>query len=160
MDNICAVEKAFDLLEYLTGCKEASLWQVSFALGLKPENVASLAQGLSKKGLVVQDEKRQVLCIGPKQFGHAQRPAGRELPKGVNLQTLRDVKKKLAQGPGSVECSAMEMALSLGVARSTARRYLEFLVGEGILFKRNQYVQNGRPLAKYCKNEAGGIEAY
>jgi two-component system response regulator DctR len=51
----------------------------------------------------------------------------------------------LQEGPQSAE----EVANALGIARVTARRYLDFLVKEGELKLDMQYGGVGRPVNKY-----------
>jgi len=154
METVCAVEKALDLLEYLADGKEAKVIQAAFALGLTQANVVNIARGLSNKGFLVQDTKRQTVRIGPKLVIRAvakqPRAIAENTPKGLDNRTLRDIKAKLAQMPGHWECTATEMANIIGISRVTARRYLEYLVGEGVMNRRNQYTKIGRPTAKYC----------
>ncbi|MEK5132929.1 response regulator [Bacillus sp. FSL W8-0645] len=69
------------------------------------------------------------------------------LPKGLNVHTMNEIKAYmgLQEGPQSAE----EVANALGIARVTARRYLDFLVKEGELKLDMQYGGVGRPVNKY-----------
>jgi CitB family two-component system response regulator CitT len=73
--------------------------------------------------------------------------ARRSLPKGVDsltlaatLQVLRDEKEAL---------TAVEVGLRLGCSRSTARRYLEYLAGQGQVQVEQSYGDVGRPQRQY-----------
>lgn len=75
-----------------------------------------------------------------------------ELPKGLNARTLAQVEALLAQAPAPL--TAAEAAAALGLARATARRYLEFLAQAGRARLEVQYGTIGRPLNRY--SAAGG----
>jgi CitB family two-component system response regulator CitT len=73
--------------------------------------------------------------------------AKRSLPKGVDsltlaatLQVLRDEKEAL---------TAVEVGMRLGCSRSTARRYLEYLAGQGQVHVEQSYGDVGRPQRQY-----------
>jgi two-component system, CitB family, response regulator DctR len=70
-----------------------------------------------------------------------------EVPKGLNGATLEQVTKFIKVMPGSL--SAEEVADGIGIARVTARRYLEYLHGEDILELDVQYGSIGRPVNRY-----------
>ncbi|WP_285768983.1 response regulator [Peribacillus sp. SI8-4] len=70
-----------------------------------------------------------------------------EVPKGLNGATLDQVTKYIKTTPGSL--SAEEVADGIGIARVTARRYLEYLHGEDVLLLDVQYGSVGRPVNRY-----------
>lgn len=70
------------------------------------------------------------------------------LPKGVDAVTLRKVDAALAD-LGQEGVSADELATRIGTSRSTARRYLEYLVGTGQLEADVAYGTVGRPQRRY-----------
>lgn len=75
------------------------------------------------------------------------KPINNILPKGLQQQTLHQVKlylEKLIE-PQSAE----EIAEAIGIARVTARRYLEFLAEVGEIERIVQYGTIGRPSHKY-----------
>ncbi|MDI6560719.1 response regulator [Bacillus altitudinis] len=69
------------------------------------------------------------------------------LPKGLNVHTMNEIKAYMRLQDGAQ--SAEEVANALGIARVTARRYLDFLVKEGELKLDMQYGGVGRPVNKY-----------
>lgn len=70
-----------------------------------------------------------------------------ELPKGLNEQTLKQILLFLSEQTDSV--SAEETADGIGIARVTARRYLDFLQKAGKVKLDLKYGGVGRPLNRY-----------
>ncbi|CAN7505655.1 response regulator [Knoellia sp. LjRoot47] len=78
-------------------------------------------------------------------------PAGRgrtSLPKGISAETVALVSAALA-GAGDEGMSATECGEAVGIARSSARRYLEHLVDTGAAAVRHRYGSAGRPERRY-----------
>lgn len=71
----------------------------------------------------------------------------RALPKGLQLKCLNDVEKFLKDNPDTF--SAQEVGDSLEISRSTARRYLEFLVMSERVVVEYAYRRVGRPEKRY-----------
>jgi len=71
-----------------------------------------------------------------------------DLPKGIDPLTLKKVDVALAD-TGVDGLSADELAAGIGTSRSTARRYLEYLVGVGVLEADVAYGTVGRPQRRY-----------
>lgn len=69
------------------------------------------------------------------------------LPKGLNQDTLKQIVELLQKQSKSL--SSEEVAEGMGIARVTARRYLDFLKIEGIVDIDIQYGGVGRPVNKY-----------
>lgn len=72
-----------------------------------------------------------------------------QTPKGIDPLTLRKVRQAFIDS-GSTS-SAEEVAAQVGVSRSTARRYLEYLVSEGFLAAELIYGVVGRPERRYFR---------
>jgi two-component system, CitB family, response regulator DctR len=72
---------------------------------------------------------------------------GRRLPKGLKEATLRAVLAQLDGGAESL--SADEVGARVGVARVTARRYLEYLALLGIIEVTRETSGPGRPRNRY-----------
>ncbi|MCL4441656.1 MAG: response regulator [Firmicutes bacterium] len=70
-----------------------------------------------------------------------------EIPKGLNDLTMKQVLLYMIKSP--VAMSAEEVAERLGLARVTARRYLEYLEAIGRVTVDLQYGSVGRPIKKY-----------
>lgn len=71
----------------------------------------------------------------------------RQLPKGIDRLTLRSVIDALKHAEEPL--AAMEVARAMGASRSTARRYLEFLVSVQVVAAELGYGDVGRPERRY-----------
>ena len=76
-----------------------------------------------------------------------QKPLHVGLPKGVDGITLEKILSALHHNNGF--CSASEIAEQLGINRTTARRYLEYLVSTSKVEVDSHYGSVGRPERKY-----------
>lgn len=74
------------------------------------------------------------------------------IPKGIDALTLSKV-RKVFDGPQVNDLNAEEVGNQVGISRSTARRYLEFLATEGFLKADLIYGVVGRPERRYLRNE-------
>lgn len=84
---------------------------------------------------------------------HAQRPAAVDtgaVPKGIDALTLTKV-RKVFDNSQVKDLNAEEVGKQVGVSRSTARRYLEFLASEGFLKADLIYGVVGRPERRYIR---------
>ncbi len=72
------------------------------------------------------------------------------IPKGIDPLTLAKV-RKVFENPGANDHNAEEVGQLVGISRSTARRYLEFLVSEGFLQADLIYGVVGRPERRYLR---------
>ncbi|MFU1518805.1 response regulator [Vreelandella alkaliphila] len=102
-------------------------------------------EALANRAEMSQDELDQVLAR--LQPGESPRLATRTLPKGIDRLTLRCVVESLAAEHDSQ--TAMQVAQAMGASRSTARRYLEFLVAEQAVNAEIGYGDVGRPERRY-----------
>ena len=73
-------------------------------------------------------------------------PSPGELPKGLHPATLRSVLAFLARTPSA---ASEEVGEALGLSRTTARRYLEYLVSLGEADLILDHRGKGRPLHRY-----------
>jgi two-component system CitB family response regulator/two-component system response regulator DcuR len=96
-------------------------------------------------GSVEQQEVDQLL-----RAHSAPETLGRGLPKGIDPLTLAKVREVFEPFAVS-DLSAEEVGAQIGVSRSTARRYLEFLVSEGFLAANLIYGVVGRPERRYLR---------
>ncbi|KIN16813.1 response regulator [Vreelandella titanicae] len=107
-------------------------------------------EALANRAEMNQDELDSVLArLKP---GEPLRAKSQTLPKGIDRLTLRRVIDALADAPDSL--TAMQMARIMGASRSTARRYLEFLVAEQAVSAELGYGDVGRPERRYRLLEA------
>jgi len=81
--------------------------------------------------------------------GGEESPA-RGLPKGIDPLTLGKV-RQVFEDPEVSNLNAEEVGRRVGVSRITARRYLEFLIGEGLLAADLLYGAVGRPERRYFR---------
>ena len=70
-----------------------------------------------------------------------------ELPKGLNVVTLQKILHFLKDNQEPV--SAEEVAEGIGIARVTARRYLEYMEKTGVVTIHVEYGGIGRPINRY-----------
>jgi len=73
-------------------------------------------------------------------------PRHSAIPKGMSVDTLREVTLALRDGAGR---SASELAGDIGASRVTARRYLEYLADEQVVERSVRYGGSGRPEVEY-----------
>lgn len=102
-------------------------------------------EALANRAEMSQDELDHVLSrMTPSE---PTRTVSRTLPKGIDRLTLRRVVDALACESDSL--TAMQVARIMGASRSTARRYLEFLVAEQAVSAKLGYGDVGRPERRY-----------
>lgn len=85
---------------------------------------------------------------------HAQRASDSlsgAIPKGIDTLTLNKV-RKVFDDPKMTDLNAEEVGNKVGISRSTARRYLEFLATEGFLKADLIYGVVGRPERRYLRS--------
>ncbi|CAM3801177.1 response regulator [Vreelandella rituensis] len=122
---------------------------------IKPTEAARMAQMLARfrrersalaaQGEMSQEELDRALArLRPESPSNA---GMRALPKGIDRLTLRSVVEALKQAPESQ--AAMQVARVMGASRSTARRYLEFLVSVQVVEAELGYGDVGRPERRY-----------
>ncbi|MBL1268750.1 MAG: response regulator [Halomonas sp.] len=111
-------------------------------------------EALANRAEMNQDELDSVLSrLKPGEPLRAKsQTSSQTLPKGIDRLTLRRVIDALADAPDSL--TAMQMARTMGASRSTARRYLEFLVAEQAVSAELGYGDVGRPERRYRLLEA------
>lgn len=96
-----------------------------------------------------QVAQKEVDALLPRTTGNDARNQDNErLPKGIDGITLDKIRVVLA---ANRHWSAEEVGQAMGASRTTARRYLEYLVGTGELTAEVTYGTVGRPERRYCK---------
>lgn len=81
----------------------------------------------------------------------AQTGAESSLPKGIDALTLNKIQGQFSDQDTSLGASSVGDAV--GVSRTTARRYLEYLVSNGELIVDVSYGGVGRPERYYCRSK-------
>lgn len=138
----------------LTAAREASALQEAMRLGvvdfiLKPvvferlrDTLDNYAESRAALAALADIDQQAVDAL----FGTPlQQVAAAGLPKGIDALTLQRVLTALA----GVGASAEEIGNRVGVSRTTARRYLEFLVGQQLASPELEYGTVGRPERRY-----------
>jgi two-component system response regulator DctR len=87
------------------------------------------------------------LLYGQERMESVVKSEEQDLPKGLQAMTLRQIVLYMEEQTGSR--SAEEVAEGTGLARVTARRYLEYLQKQGLLLLDVQYGGVGRPINRY-----------
>ena len=96
---------------------------------------------------LVQIAQKEVDALLPRGSSEASQPAPTDrLPKGIDSITLDKIREVVSSGQWSAE----EVGAAMGASRTTARRYLEFLVGRGEAAAEVSYGNVGRPERRYC----------
>lgn len=108
------------------------------------ENYKSIRTKLSQNGTISQSELDEMLYSETKSTGVKTEAY---LPKGLNEITLKQIVLYLMQQSDSK--SAEEVAEGIGIARVTARRYLDYLEKNGNIELDIQYGGVGRPVNRY-----------
>ncbi|WP_447927292.1 MULTISPECIES: response regulator [unclassified Vreelandella] len=102
-------------------------------------------EAMANRGEMNQWELDQVLARLTPESAHKAEPQA--LPKGIDRLTLDRVVAALAADATAL--TAVQVAHALGASRSTARRYLEFLVAEQRVVAELGYGDVGRPERRY-----------
>lgn len=102
-------------------------------------------EALTAQGELSQEELDRALARLRPVGGAANR--AHSLPKGIDRLTLRNVVATLKSAARPL--AAMEVAREMGASRSTARRYLEFLVSVQVVVAELGYGDVGRPERRY-----------
>ena len=109
-------------------------------------NYQSYSEQLRNRGEMNQEDLDRLIKIQTMVEGENSR--NREgLPKGLREITLQKVINYLKENRTSL--SAEEVAEGVGLARVTARRYLEYLEKNERIFLETRYGSVGRPINKY-----------
>lgn len=149
MNKLCAMRNVIECLEIiLLEPKEMALSELAHMMNVTKTELLPIVRILESKGYVAFDEIHSILHPG-----HKTNPGAfliqQGTQKGVNETTLMKVRDKIREFPPELEFSSSEFASLSGISRVTARRYLEYLVLNGILCKDNQHGEVGRPINKY-----------
>lgn len=91
--------------------------------------------------LIMQNRQTDTIQTSQKQQND------QEMPKGFNRATLEKVLNFLKESKNGA--SADEVAVGIGVARVTARRYLDFMEKRNLIKVDIQYGSIGRPINQY-----------
>jgi len=110
------------------------------------EQYAAKRGGLTGDASLSQTELDRLL-YGHERVEPALKSGEQDLPKGLQAMTLRQIVLYMEEQTGSR--SAEEVAEGTGLARVTARRYLEYLQKQGVLLLDVQYGGVGRPINRY-----------
>ncbi|MDF0751885.1 response regulator [Marinobacter sp. 71-i] len=95
---------------------------------------------------LVQVAQKEVDVLLPRSSDASQSKRPERLPKGIDSITLDKIREVVASGG---QWSAEEVGNAMGASRTTARRYLEFLVGLEELTAEVTYGSVGRPERRY-----------
>lgn len=138
----------------LTAAREASALQEAMRLGmvdfiLKPvvferlrDTLGNYAESRAALAALADIDQQAVdTLLGTP----LQQVAAAGLPKGIDALTLQRVLAALT----GIGASAEEIGNRVGVSRTTARRYLEFLVGQQLASPELEYGTVGRPERRY-----------
>ncbi|MDK8464628.1 response regulator [Marinobacter sp. SS13-12] len=95
---------------------------------------------------LVQVAQKEVDVLLPRSGDSSPPKRPERLPKGIDSITLDKIREVVSSGG---QWSAEEVGNAMGASRTTARRYLEFLVGMSELTAEVTYGSVGRPERRY-----------
>lgn len=145
----------------VTAATEKSMLETAVRYGvsnylLKPVTMEKFVEAVEeykkkKRLLSHRDEVDQTLI--DRYFGVANQSSTtqKDLPSGVDRHTLDKVTNVMKELKGGI--SIEEMGEQIGASRTTARRYLEFLVSIDVCTAKHEYGVVGRPERKYYYKE-------
>lgn len=116
------------------------------------EAISRYQAHLDKLLALNQLAQKEVDALLPRASTDAEPSRPERLPKGVDSLTLDKIRGVIATGG---HWSAEEMGSEIGASRTTARRYLEFLVGIGELSAEVNYGSVGRRNAATASKPEG-----
>lgn len=112
------------------------------------ETLTNYRKHISRLETLQSLEQRDVDSVLPKTTGNVEtRPDDQRLPKGIDGLTLEKIRKVFADRNDAL--NAEEVGELIGASRTTARRYLEYLVGCSQLSAEVSYGTVGRPERRY-----------
>jgi response regulator of citrate/malate metabolism len=116
-------------------------------------NYRSYKKQMATAGTLTQEEADRLF----RKSAPAVSMGGDDVPKGIDSVTLKSILAVFENEENKV-MSASEMGQVIGVSRTTARKYLEYLISEGMLTIHLDYGTKGRPERKYRleKSETDG----
>jgi len=132
---------------------ETSIRQGVFHYLLKPvtmEKFIETIENYKKRKELLQHREEVDQSIIDQYFGTSVNQSSlhqKDLPSGVDRLTLQKVKEVLSTLDSGI--SIEEMGEKMGASRTTARRYLEYLVSVNICIAKHEYGIVGRPERKY-----------
>ncbi|PLX71010.1 MAG: two-component system response regulator [Denitrovibrio sp.] len=160
LHNLRSTGKPVDVI-LITAAKEAKSLQAALRGGvfdylIKPvvferfeESLMRLKEHRSEFDHIDSIDQQEVDAFFSKKRGAH---TSDEVPKGIDMLTLKKIKTAFAKEPED-GFSAEAVGELVGVSRSTARRYLEYLISIDYLFADQIYGTVGRPERKYFKKK-------
>lgn len=115
------------------------------------EALLNYARHLNKLRALQSLDQRDVDGLLPRTAAKAGGKPLAPLPKGIDALTLDKVREVMAQSRAAY--SAEEMGGEIGASRTTARRYLEYLVSCGEIHADVAYGTVGRPERRYRREQ-------
>lgn len=143
----------------ITAAKEVEVLQAAIHLGVFDYILKPLVFARLQETLTVYRQRYQHLrsvnslnqsmvdkLLGARVVSHA-KPL---LPKGIDNLTLDKIKRVFYDVEWDSSFSAEQVGKKVGMSRTTARRYLEFLVDDDFIRADISYGTVGRPERRYC----------
>jgi len=145
----------------ITAAKEKDIFQEALRGGifdyiLKPLNFTRF-QNMLNRYLEHRRKLREIITINQQDvdiFLHQERKGvadKNDLPKGIDPITLEKI-IKIVELIDEEGINAEQAGEKIGVSRTTSRRYLEYLVSNGVITADLFYGTLGRPERKYFRN--------
>lgn len=110
------------------------------------EAVERYREHLERLSALQQVAQNEVDALLPRSSSESPDSSSERLPKGIDALTLDKIRTVIN---GGGHFSAEAVGTAIGASRTTARRYLEYLVGAGTLSAEVNYGSVGRPERRY-----------
>lgn len=158
-DLLLKIREHYPMLDVImvTAATEKAMLEKAIKLGvshylLKPvtmEKFIETIEAYKKKRKILKNRDEIDQTLIDRYFGGSIQSTvnQRDLPSGVDRHTLKKVKEVIEELEGGI--SIEEMGEKIGASRTTARRYLEYLVSINICTAKHEYGIVGRPERKY-----------
>lgn len=155
--SVREIHPKFDII-IITAAKESELLEESLRKGItnyliKPVNLNKFItvmneykkqkDTLKQIEYIDQETVDELLSVSDKESQSIKKP----LPKGIDKVTLEEILNYMEKE--NKTWSAEEMGIQVGCSRTTARRYLEYLVSTGRAKVKQEYGIIGRPERRY-----------
>jgi two-component system, CitB family, response regulator CitT len=158
-DLLLKIRENYPMIDIImvTAATEKAMLEKAIRFGvsnylLKPVTMEKFIEAIEaykkkKKLLSHRDEVDQTLI--DRYFGSSNQLTinQKDLPSGVDRHTLKKVREVMEELEGGI--SIEEMGEKMGASRTTARRYLEYLVSINVCTAKHEYGIVGRPERKY-----------
>lgn len=107
----------------------------------------TLLSYLERRKILLDDGEFDQSILDANFFGQKKETTSRDLPKGIDKQTLERVKEACAAWDDLF--STQDIADAVGLSRISMRKYLNYMEETGLISGNLEYRSKGRPIYLY-----------